>query len=120
MNKVFLFGTIGFIDNKEKFLTFSVNSRIKYGDSYVNNYISCLVNGYKVKQFLETFEKGDKITVEGVLQIREKDGKKYTTVLVDNYYSEKLKKTTPLEVVEKEVKPLINSNTITDDSDFPF
>ena len=121
MNKVFLYGTIGFVKIHEKFLTFSLNARTT--GSKENNYINCLLNGYKVKQFTDNLERGNKVTVEGQLQIREKDGKYYTTVLVDNLCSEKIRYDKPLEVVDMDKQntfSINNTKIIASDEDIPF
>jgi single-stranded DNA-binding protein len=102
MNKVFLFGSIYNIKVHEKFVTFSISARF----SEKENYIPCLITGTKVKKFIDTFNKGDKITVEGKLQISksQKDNKYYTTVLVDSFYSDKLRWDKTFEVANKDNK----------------
>lgn len=99
MNKVFLYGSVYNIKQFDKFITFTINSRIR-GQ---NNYVNCLLGGIKVKQFTDNILKGDKVTIEGYIEVKQRDNKTYTSVIVENFYSEKLKANKDVTIVDKKI-----------------
>lgn len=99
MNKVFLYGSIYNIKTFDKFITFTINARIR-GQ---NNYINCLLGGIKLKQFTDNITKGDKLTIEGFIEVKQKDNKTYTSVIVENFYSEKLRQNKDVTIIDKEL-----------------
>lgn len=125
MNQVQLIGRVGndpSFNEGKTMLTFSLATNDGFGERKKTNWHSCKVFGKVMETISKYVAKGDMLAVSGEIEYSEKDGKKYTNIVVRDITLISAKKAQEIEDKPQNTLSMadVHDSINSDDDDLPF